>query len=308
MNLLQMRYAVKIAETNSINKAADQLYVGQSALSRAIKELETSLGAVLFERSPKGMFLTPDGELFVNYASKILRQVDSMDEMFKNRGVEKSRFSVSVPRASYITEAFVEFSKHIGKNDNVEIFYKETNSMRTLKNILKDDYRLGILRYAEEYSGYYDKLLTEKNINGELVSEFTYRLLMSRKNPLSEKEEIVYEDLRNFIEVAHADPYVPSLPLEEVKKTELPEDSNRRIFVFERGSQFELLSENTETYMWVSPIPKALLERYGLVERECRENRRVYRDVLIRRSDRVLSEYDKMFIDELIKAKRKTMK
>ena len=60
MNLLHMKYAVEIAKTNSLNKAAETLYVGQSALSRAIKELESSLGVTLFERSSKGMTLTPD--------------------------------------------------------------------------------------------------------------------------------------------------------------------------------------------------------------------------------------------------------
>ena len=64
MNLMHMKYAVEIAETKSINKAAEKLFVGQSALSRAIKELEASLGVTLFERSAKGMFLTPDGEVF----------------------------------------------------------------------------------------------------------------------------------------------------------------------------------------------------------------------------------------------------
>ena len=44
MNLQHMKYAVAVAETGSINKAADRLFVGQSNLSRAIKELENSLG------------------------------------------------------------------------------------------------------------------------------------------------------------------------------------------------------------------------------------------------------------------------
>ena len=73
MNLLHMKYAVTIADTNSINKAAEKLYVGQSALSRAIKELEAGLGVTLFERSAKGMTLTADGEVFVRYARTVLK-------------------------------------------------------------------------------------------------------------------------------------------------------------------------------------------------------------------------------------------
>ena len=68
MNLLHMKYALVVAEKHSINKAAQQLIVGAPALSRAVKELENSLGVILFERSVKGMTLTPDGELFVMYA------------------------------------------------------------------------------------------------------------------------------------------------------------------------------------------------------------------------------------------------
>ena len=65
MNLQHMKYAIVIAQTQSINKAAEQLYVGQPTLSRAIKELEGNLGITLFERSTKGMTLTADGELFI---------------------------------------------------------------------------------------------------------------------------------------------------------------------------------------------------------------------------------------------------
>ena len=106
MNLLHMKYAVEIARTNSLNKAAETLYVGQSALSRAIKELETSLGVTLFERSSKGMTLTHDGEIFVYYAKSVLAQVDNIESMFSEGKTDKQRFSASVPRASYVADAF----------------------------------------------------------------------------------------------------------------------------------------------------------------------------------------------------------
>ena len=73
MNLVHLKYAVEVAETGSINKASEKLYVSQPNLSRAIKELEASLGVTIFDRSAKGMVLTPDGEVFVRYARSILR-------------------------------------------------------------------------------------------------------------------------------------------------------------------------------------------------------------------------------------------
>lgn len=306
MNLLHMKYAVEIAETNSINKAAEKLFVGQSSISRAIKELESNLGVTLFERSAKGMFLTPDGEVFVRYAKTALKQIDDIENLFSKGTVAKKQFSVSVPRVSYISNAFASFSKLIKKDDKVELFYKETNSMRAIKNILEENYKLGIIRYAENYDKFYKEMLDEKGLDYELITEFKYVLVMNENCPLNKKQNLVEQDLKNYIEIAHADPYVPSLPVAEVKKEEL-KNSDRSIFVFERGSQFDLLSKNNETYMWVSPLPKDLLSRYGLVTRECEGNERVYKDVLIHRKDYTLSDLDNLFIGELIKSKREVL-
>ncbi len=308
MNLLHMKYAVEIAETNSINKAADKLYVGQSALSRAIKELEASLGVTLFERSAKGMFLTADGEIFIRHAKNVLAQIDEIEDMFSGGTISKKHFSVSVPRASYIAEAFAEFSKVIDKDMQAEILYKETNSMRAVKNILQEDYKLGIIRYAENYDKYYKTMMDEKGLDYELITEFRHILIMSSESPLAKKEKITYGDLVDLVEISNPDPYVPSLPLAEVRKEELSEISSRRIFVFERASQFELLSENPETYMWVSPVPKKTLERFDLVQRKCDENKRVYKDLLIHRKDYSHSELDNMFIEYVIKSKREVLK
>ena len=128
MNLLHMKYALVVAEKHSINKAAQQLIVGAPALSRAVKELENSLGVILFERSVKGMTLTPDGELFVMYAKKALKQINDIENIFRNGPTGKQHFSISVPRSSYISSAFAEFSKKLDPAANIEVFYKETNA------------------------------------------------------------------------------------------------------------------------------------------------------------------------------------
>jgi DNA-binding transcriptional LysR family regulator len=305
MNILHMKYAVEVARTNSINKAAEELFVGAPALSRAIKELEAGLGVTLFDRSAKGMTLTPDGELFVSYAEKALKQIEDIEAIFKDGTTAKRQFSLSAPRASYIAAAFAEFSQKIAADEDIELFYKETNAYRVINNLIKDDFKLGILRYSEQYESYYRQMMNEKGLVGEQITEFTYVLIMSKGSPLALKNRITAGDLNGFTEIAHGDPYVPSLSFSEVKKYELPDHKGSRIYVFERGSQFELLSKNLNTYMWVSPIPEDLLERYGLTTRVSEDSRRVYKDVLIHRKDYTLSELDRSFIEELTKAKRK---
>ena len=304
MNILHTKYAVEVAKLGSLSKAAESLLTAQPNISRAIKELEADLGISIFSRSAKGMVLTPDGEEFISYARSILRQIDEVDKIYKHRSPRKQKFSISVPRACYISDAFAEFSKSIG-GDPAEIFYKETNSQRTINNVLNNDYKLGIIRYAENYDKFFKSMLEEKGLAYELVAEFSYLIIMSENSPLAGKDEIHFDDITPFIEIAHADPYVPSMPLSQVVKEELPDNVERRIFVFERASQFDLLSRNPETFMWVSPASESILKRYGLVQKRCVDNVKIYKDVLVHKEDYKLSKLDRQFITELCEAKRK---
>ena len=304
MNLLHMKHAWEVAKAGSLSKASEVLLIAAPNISRSIKELEADLGISIFDRTQNGMKLTPEGEEFINFAKGILGQIDEVEKFYKAGAPKKQKFSISVPRACYISEAFANFSKSLSK-DAAEVFYKETNSQRTIHNMLNHDYKLGIIRYAENYDKYFKAMLEEKGFQYELVTEFTYSLIMSADNPLANKEEITFDDLVDYVEIAHADPYVPSMPLSKVVKEELPDNIDRRIFIFERASQFDLLSLNPETFMWVSPAPKSLLERYNLVQRKCADNKKVYKDVLIYKNGYKLSKLDRQFITELCESKRK---
>ena len=303
MNILHMKYALEVAKVGSLGKASENLLIAVPNISRSIKELETDLGISIFERTSKGMSLTPEGEEFINFAKGILNQIEQVEKFYKEGAPDKQKFSISVPRACYISEAFSEFSKSLNK-EPAEIFYKETNSQRTIHNMINHDYKLGIIRYAENYDKYFKAMLDEKDMCYELITEFSYSLIMSRKNPLSEKSAISFDDLKGYIEIAHADPYVPSMPLSKVVKEELPDNIERRIFIFERASQFDLLEKNNETFMWVSPVPQSLLDKYGLVQKKCVQNEKIYKDVLIYKKGYKLTDLDKRFIEEVSKAKK----
>ena len=302
-----MKYAVEVARLGSLNKAAETLMIAQPNISRSIKELEADLGITIFQRSAKGMVLTPDGEEFMEYARDILHRIDKIEQSYRDGSHKKRKFSISVPRACYISAAMAEFSKNIGDTP-VEIYYKETNSKKTIKKLLENEYKLGIIRYSDNHDKYYKAMLEEKGLSYELVAEFSYVLLMSRDNPLASKETITYEDLSDYIEIAHADPYVPTLSMSKVFREELPDKVDQRIFVFERASQFDLLSENPRTFMWVSPASQQILDRYNLVQRVCVGNKKVYRDVLIYHKGYKLTKLDKDFITSLCDARRKFVK
>lgn len=178
--------------------------------------------------------------------------------------------------------------------------------MRTIGNVAKEEYNLGIVRYQSIYEPYFEQKFTEKNLTSRLLCEFSYVLLVSEKSPLAAKKCILPKDLEPFIEISHADPYVPSLPLIDARKAELSEYVDKHIFVFERGSQFRLLESVPNTFMWVSPIPEDLLTKYRLVQIPA-ESPKKHRDVFIHRDDYKLTALDNRFIEEVIAAKRRIL-
>lgn len=304
MNILHMKYAVEVARMGSLKKASDVLLIAVPNISRSIKELEGDLGITIFERTTTGMSLTPEGAEFIGYAKGVLEQIEQVEKHYKEGAPNKQKFSISVPRAGYISEAFAEFSKTLTK-DAAEIFYKETNSQRTIHNMINHDYKLGIIRYAENYDKYFKAMLDEKGFVYELVNEFSYSIIMSAESSLAQKEVISFDDLADYIEIAHADPYVPSMPLSKVVKEELPDNINRRIYIFERASQFDLLEKNPETFMWVSAVHQSLLDKYNIVQKKCPQNKKIYKDVLIYKQGYKLSKLDRDFITKLCEVKRR---
>jgi DNA-binding transcriptional LysR family regulator len=83
MSLAQVRYFVVVAEERNITRASRKLRIAQPPLSRGIRSLEDELGTQLFERTPRGVDLTPAGELFLDHARAILARVDEATRAVK---------------------------------------------------------------------------------------------------------------------------------------------------------------------------------------------------------------------------------
>jgi len=90
MTILQLKYAITIANSRSFREAATRLFVSQPALSTTIKELEAEIGIQLFERTNKGVRVTKSGEDFINYAKRAVSQYKIIEERYIDKDKEKS--------------------------------------------------------------------------------------------------------------------------------------------------------------------------------------------------------------------------
>lgn len=294
MNILYFRYALEIAECGSLSRAAERLYIGQPNLSRAMRELEGALGTELFERSSRGMIPTPDGEVFLQYAKKILAEVDAVEVMFKNGIVKKQRFSLAAPAAGYISEAFAELSLSFDVGALLEITCRESESQANITAVADGECAIGIIRYDTRQDKFYKTRLDARGINYELIGEFEPVVICSADSPTANGA-----GLSGLMEVSCAAMSMPLLP----SGTDGAECG--RMFLSDRAACLDVLSHNPKTFMWSSPEPSGALALHGLTEvRIGASGGRLFKDVMISRADHSLSELEKTFISELCRIRR----
>lgn len=304
MNILHMKYALEVARAGSLSKASKVLLVATPNISRSMKELESDLGIKIFVRTTKGVKLTPEGEEFIGFAQRILGEIEAQEQFYKNDLPKVQKFSLSAPGASYIADAFAIFTGTLEKS-TAEVFYAEANTHRTIQDIANDTYNLGIIRYESGSDRYYKEMLDGSGITYELIEEFPYSLIMSDQSPMAAAENITVDDLRGYIEIVKADSAMPPLPFAAGEGSEMPVCANRCIYLGGRAGEYELLSTNHDTFMWASPAPRRILDRFGLVMRKCSGVNKTYRDLLIYKRGYVMTPLDRQFVTNLCESKRR---
>ena len=102
MRLIQLQYFVEIVRQQSFTRAAEKLYVSQPALSKSVRMLEQEFKVDLINRTEKSFVLTKSGQLFFDYAQRILETVELQTHELNQRlhGLEGSlRIGIPPPLA-----------------------------------------------------------------------------------------------------------------------------------------------------------------------------------------------------------------
>lgn len=299
INTVYLNYALEIERTGSITQAAQNLYMAQPNLSKAIKDLEKELGFTIFKRATTGVKPTEEGAEFLHHARHIIEQLNAVERISQRVGNEKLKYKISIPRGSYIVDGFTCFLSELKLEKGMEVTINETNAIGTINNVVDRGYNLGIIRYQMVDEEHYMTMLRNNHLSFETIWEFEYVLVMSKRHPLADKAVITMEDLKNYTKITHGDMELPHIRRNNANRPA----ARNVIYVYERGSQFDLLANVPTTYMWVSPIPQKLLEKNQLVQRICRAQDNLYKDVMIFREDYRINEYDRLFQKKLYESK-----
>ena len=178
MEFKDIEYTLAIAKYHHITKAADSLYITQPTLSTYIKNMEKRLGVELFRREGNKIYLTYEGELFVENGLKILQQRDELlnklnESITSERGILK--LSIPILRGSYLVPAILPlFHK---KFSNVKIVLNEGSSLEIEKNVKSGLSDLVI----------FNKPFRKLSLQYETIQKEEMLLVMHKDHPLASK-------------------------------------------------------------------------------------------------------------------------
>ena len=197
MTLLQIHYALLIADVGSMNRAAELSFVSQPALTSTIHELEGEIGFPIFYRTNRGVTATREGIEFLRYARQVWQQYEVLEGKFSNKATQKRRFSVSTQHYSFVAKAFVETVKQF---DTLQFEFSilETRTAEVIQNVGELHSDIGILFRSDYNRQVVDKLLRMDDIEFHKLIECNAYVYMWRKHPLAGQSSVTLEQLQDY--------------------------------------------------------------------------------------------------------------
>ncbi len=194
MTLQQLRYAIEIANSGSMNEAAKRLFVSQPSLSNAIKELENELGITIFERNNRGISISAEGVEFLGYARQIIEQTEFMENRYTGKKRSPIYFSVSTQHYPFVVDAFVKLMKE-NRVAEYNFSLRETQTYEIIEDVrtLRSD--LGILYINEGNYKVMNKLFSDGNLKFTPLFNTNPHVYVRAGHILAGKELITLEDI-----------------------------------------------------------------------------------------------------------------
>ena len=189
MELRQLSYFVKTAETRNFSHAASCLNIAQSSLSQQIKHLEDELGTQLFIRDSHSLQLTEAGEVILPFALRTIQDAEAcVDRINDLRKLLTGTLNIGVTHSfsPILTESVISFIKMYPKI-KVNIVYKQMNELMELLSNRELDFVLA-----------FKPIQTFPNVESHILFQNTLSAIVGKNHPLASKEKVSISELEKY--------------------------------------------------------------------------------------------------------------
>lgn len=200
MDMKHLIYFVEVAKQKNFSRAANNLYVSQSTVSKMIKDLETELKVSLFNRNSKYVELTDAGSILFDHAQHIVSLFENLPTQFENEvKLEKGKVSIGLPPITGATDFAQLLGEFRKKYPNIEIILFEYGSKKIEQALIEGTLDIGVALTCTPVN----------NINLEIFSytKDPLEVIVHSDNPLSQLPKINMSMLSNESFVLYRNDY-----------------------------------------------------------------------------------------------------
>lgn len=238
MTLQQLKYVITISKSGSMHTAADELFITQPNLSKAIKDLELEMGITIFNRTNKGVLLTDDGTKFLSYARQVVEQANLLEDIYKNKESIKRIFAISSQHYGFVVNAFVKLVETLGK-DTYEFSLRECKTYDVINDVKDGRSEIGVIYFSRFNSEIMKKVISSNGLSYEFLFEAKPHVLLSKNHPLANKERLTLDDLDAYPRLSYDQGLNNSFYYSEEPHT--LESVSKAIVVSDRATLFNIL-------------------------------------------------------------------
>ena len=189
MELRQLRYFTKAAETLNFSDAAKCLNIAQSSLSQQVKQLEDELGTQLFIRSSHSVRLTEAGEMMLPFALRTLHEAEScVDRIHDLQKLLTGTLNIGVTHSfsPILTESVISFMK-MYRTIKLNIVYKQMNELMELLAKREIDFVLAFRPFQPM-----------PDVESHILFQNALSAIVGKHHPLASKEKISIAELEKY--------------------------------------------------------------------------------------------------------------
>lgn len=198
MTFQQLIYVVEISKCGSINKAAHKLFLSQSGISTAVRELEEELDIQFFSRSNRGVEFTPEGKEFLSYAVSLLEQKQRIESLYgESRDSAPVRFSVSTQRYPFTEDAFLRMLQTTEDN-RFRFSIKETGMDAVIDDVYDHRADVGVIFLTELTEKIISRLLDARDLEFREIASVSPCVYVRKGHPLTELRSVSEADLTGY--------------------------------------------------------------------------------------------------------------
>ena len=247
--ILQFQYYTAVVRQQGFTAAAETLFVSQPALSKSIRALEQEFQVELIDRRVKTFRLTPEGELFYDYALKILSHFENqVDELYQRLHGSGGVLHFGLPPTAGSIYFYACIQKFKQQYPQTDLKLEEFPSKTILKLLDEKKLDIGCVLEPVHDSRYH--------VRPVFTSELM--LVVSTKHPLARRKLVRFSELKDEPFLIMSSDYT----FRDLV-TSCCQDAGFAPNVVFESSQWDLVSEMVADNQGITFFSKALLDKYA---------------------------------------------